>query len=195
MNSKTINYGSIDNTCFLHMFGKELSRVDLEKYSDVYEYQHVEVRVRTSIKKEIKSVIVWFDTMEVINKDYPLNHSCDMFQLLDEALQTNKDIFGEKQIEEDNWEDYLNDKAIDNLSLVLGTIGIDKLQHIYRFWFKRGLTNMKASSIPLQTRKDKIITAIMTAVVNSESLELAQKILDTHFPDKKNCCLCGGQVV
>jgi hypothetical protein len=173
------------------MFGKELSRVDLEKYSDMYEYQHVEVRVRTSIKEEIKSVIVWFDTMEVINKDYPLNHSCDMFQLLDEALQTNISIFGEEQVEEDQWEDYLNDKAIDNLSLVLGTIGIDKLQHIYRFWFKRGLTNMKASSTPLQTRKDKIITAIMTAVVNSESLDLAQKILDTHFPDKKIAVFAG----
>ena len=193
MNSKTINYGSIDNTCFLHMFGKELSSVDLEKYSDMYEYQHVEVRVRTSIKEEIKSVIVWFDTMEVINKDYPLNHSCDMFQLLDEALQTNISIFGEEQVEEDQWEDYLNDKAIDNLSLELGTIGIKKLEFIYQFWFERGLPYTKG--LPRQSRKDEIYKAIMTAVVNSNRLDLCQRILDTHFPDKKNCCLCGGRVV
>ena len=151
------------------MFGKELSSVDLEKYSDMYEYQHVEVRVRTSIKEEIKSVIVWFDTMEVINKDYPLNHSCDMFQLLDEALQTNISIFGEEQVEEDQWEDYLNDKAIDNLSLELGTICIGKLEFIYQFWFPQDLINTKKEVCwpPLETRKDIIYKAIMTAVVNS----------------------------
>jgi hypothetical protein len=67
----------------------------------------------------------------------------------------------------------------------LDNAGIDKLVSIYGEQFKRRLTNMKASSIPLEKRKNLIITKILECVVKSDDNTLSQKIIDTYFPVKE----------
>lgn len=64
--------------------------------------------------------------------------------------------------------------------------GIDKLVTIYGNEFKRRITNMKASSIPLEDRRKLITKKILEAVVTADdTVALSQKILDTYFVEKK----------
>ena len=67
----------------------------------------------------------------------------------------------------------------------LDEAGIDKLVSIYADKFKRRITNMKSSRIPLEKRKNLIITKILEAVVRSENENISKEILDTYFSEKE----------
>jgi hypothetical protein len=66
----------------------------------------------------------------------------------------------------------------------LDTAGIDTMVSIYGNIFKRKISNMKASSIPLEKRRNLIITKILEAVVKSDDKLISKKIIETYFAEK-----------
>ena len=72
----------------------------------------------------------------------------------------------------------------DDLIFELDNTGIDNLISIYGGEFKRRISNMKSSSIPLVKRRTLITTKIMEAVVKSEDKNHAKKIIDLYFAKK-----------
>jgi hypothetical protein len=72
----------------------------------------------------------------------------------------------------------------DLLMKKMETAGIDKLVSIYGEQFHRRLTNMKASSIPLEKRRSLIITKIMEQIAKSDDKAHDKKIMDTYFAEK-----------
>jgi hypothetical protein len=82
---------------------------------------------------------------------------------------------------------YEEEKECDNDILLkkLDEAGIDKLVSIYGDKFKRRITNMKCTSIPLEKRKNLIKTKILEQVVKSENINISREILDTYFVEKE----------
>jgi hypothetical protein len=72
----------------------------------------------------------------------------------------------------------------DILMKKMETAGIDKLVSIYGEQFNRRLTNMKSSSIPLENRRNLIISKIMRAIAISDDKAHDKKIMDIYFPEK-----------
>ena len=72
----------------------------------------------------------------------------------------------------------------DILMKKMETAGIDKLVSIYGEQFNRRLTNMKSSSIPLENRRNLIISKIMRAIATSDDKAHDKKIMDTYFAEK-----------
>ena len=62
--------------------------------------------------------------------------------------------------------------------------GIDTMVSIYGNIFKRKISNMKASSIPLEKRRNLIITKILEAVIKSDDELISKKIIETYFAEK-----------
>lgn len=84
-------------------------------------------------------------------------------------------------------EDSEDEKVIfdgDILLQKLNTAGIDTMVSIYGNIFKRKISNMKASSIPLEKRRNLIITKILEALVKSDDDTLSKKIIETYFAEK-----------
>ena len=67
------------------------------------------------------------------------------------------------------------------LKKALKTAGIDVMISIFRGQFKRGISNMKESRIPLDKRRNLIATAIMKQVIISENKNHARHIMDLWF--------------
>jgi hypothetical protein len=63
--------------------------------------------------------------------------------------------------------------------------GIDKLCLIYKNEFKRRITNMKCSSIPLEKRKNTIVCAILEQLLKIGEDGLYRSILDKYFAPKQ----------
>lgn len=78
----------------------------------------------------------------------------------------------EQEQEQDNTE---------KLIVHLNKAGIDMLVTIYKNEFKRKITNMKCSAIPLDKRKGLIIKNILEAIVKGDTLALTDKIITTYF--------------
>jgi hypothetical protein len=78
-----------------------------------------------------------------------------------------------------------NEFANDILLKKLDEAGIDKLVSIYGDKFKRRISNMKCSRIPLEKRKNLIIKKILEAVVKSENENISKEILDSYFAEKQ----------
>ena len=79
------------------------------------------------------------------------------------------------------------EKEYDNDILLkkLDEAGIDKLVSIYGDKFKRRISNMKCSRIPLEERKNLIVKKILEQVVKSENENISREILDTYFSEKE----------
>ena len=79
------------------------------------------------------------------------------------------------------------EKEYDNDILLkkLDEVGIDKLVSIYGDKFKRRISNMKCSRIPLEERKNLIVKKILEQVVKSENENISREILDTYFSEKE----------
>lgn len=69
----------------------------------------------------------------------------------------------------------------DKLMHHLDKAGIDTLVTIYKNEFKRRITNMKCSTIPLNERKRTIIKYILESIVKGDTLALTNKIINTYF--------------
>lgn len=78
------------------------------------------------------------------------------------------------------------DNIRDELEKKLNSASIDTLVEIFRTEFKSRITNMKCSSIPLEKRKNIIITKILEAASKTNN-DIDKKIIDTYFfPQIKN---------
>lgn len=75
----------------------------------------------------------------------------------------------------------INDKLLKKIE----EAGIDVLVSIYGNEFKKRITNMKCSSIPLQKRKDLITSKILEEVLKSNDEKLSKKLLDKYFAPKQ----------
>jgi hypothetical protein len=85
---ETISYSEVVNHTLLNIFGGEMTYNELRlyaKYPD--ESTHLQVKTFTDPENDTQIVTVFFDGKEVMEKEYPLNHSCDMFYLLQELEQ------------------------------------------------------------------------------------------------------------
>lgn len=76
-------------------------------------------------------------------------------------------------------------EPLGNLITKLETAGIDKMCLIYGEQFKRRITNMKSSRIPLEKRLSLIRGKIFQEVSNNPDKSIAQKILDKYFQKKE----------
>jgi hypothetical protein len=67
----------------------------------------------------------------------------------------------------------------------LNGCGIDVLISILGDEFRRSITNMKSSSIPLERRKGLAIKTIMEFVAKGDSIAISNRILETYFAPKE----------
>lgn len=67
----------------------------------------------------------------------------------------------------------------------LDNAGIDKLATILKEQFKCRFTNIKKSNIPLEKRKNLIISKILEGVLKSNDDTLSQEMINTYFPEKE----------
>jgi len=95
----------------------------------------------------------------------------------------------ENNFPDDVWniiKDYMIDKLKHKLTEKLKDTGIDTLVKILRKEFKTGFSNMKSSSIPLEKRRNLIITTILKCSKQSKN---ENDILKLYYAekDKKEC--------
>jgi len=83
----------------------------------------------------------------------------------------------------DNIKDFMIEKPKHKLIEKLKDTGIDTLVKILRGQFKRGFTNMKSSSIPLEERRNLIITTILKCSKQSNN---ENDILKLYYAEKDN---------
>jgi hypothetical protein len=87
ISTETISYGEVANETILKIFGSEMTYNELKFYAkNINETTHLQVKTLTS-DNDTQTVVVWFDSKEVMEKEYPLNHSCDMFYFLKQLDQ------------------------------------------------------------------------------------------------------------
>lgn len=201
MNSiETIEYGVVINSTLLKIFGDEMTYNELKFYSENKD-DNTFLKIEFNRNTETQLVRVWFDNQVVMDKKYSLHHSCDMFFYLSEMESEREKEEEEKSsntseisvpkkkpliIEDDEEEEDDKEEPIVHTILVLTEklqkAGIPTLVSIYGEQFKRKLTNMNASSIPLQKRKDRIIAKIIERCVTDE---ICQTIFETYFAKKE----------
>ena len=83
MNIETIEYGEVINSTLLNIFGDEMTYNELKLYAK-YKNDTTYLKVEFNRCNETLLVRVWFNTDIVLDKEYSINHSCDMFYLLNE---------------------------------------------------------------------------------------------------------------
>jgi len=87
ISTESISYGQIANETLLNIFGAEMTYNDLKLYAkNINETTHLRVRTIYT-DKGYQIVIVFFDDKEVMEKEYSINHSCDMFYHLTQLEQ------------------------------------------------------------------------------------------------------------
>jgi hypothetical protein len=77
-----IDYGRIDHTTILTIFGDEMTYNELMKSKNIDGETHLEVEWNQN--SETQLVRVWFNSVVVMDKKYSINHSCDMFYHLNQ---------------------------------------------------------------------------------------------------------------
>jgi hypothetical protein len=77
-----IDYGDIEISYIIKIFGDEMSYNDLNFYIQKDEYIHLIVEFNRN--NETKLVRVYFDNKVIMDKKYSIYHSCDMFFYLSE---------------------------------------------------------------------------------------------------------------
>ena len=88
ISSETISYGQIDNQMLLTIFGAEMTYNDLKSYAkNINETTHLQVKTFTVTENQAQIITVLFDNQEVFEREYSLNHSCDMFYHLKQMEQ------------------------------------------------------------------------------------------------------------
>jgi len=77
-----IDYGDIEISYIIKIFGDEMSYNELNFYIQKDEYIHLIIEFNRN--KETQLVRVYFDNKVIMDKKYCINHSCDMFYYLSE---------------------------------------------------------------------------------------------------------------
>jgi len=95
MNIETIEYGEIINSTLLNIFGDEMTYNELKLYAK-YKNDTTYLKVEFNRCNETLLVRVWFNTDIVLDKEYSINHSCDMFYLLNEIKPEEEEEYDEE---------------------------------------------------------------------------------------------------
>jgi len=77
-----IDYGDIEISYIIKIFGDEMSYNELNFYIQKDEYIHLIIEFNRN--KESQLVRVYFDNKVIMDKKYSIYHSCDMFYFLSE---------------------------------------------------------------------------------------------------------------
>ena len=90
MTIETIEYGEVMNSTLVEIFGDEMTYNQLRKYGK-YKDETTYLKVKFELEDETRYVTVWFDSDEVMYKEYGINYSCDMFYLLNQLEPEKED--------------------------------------------------------------------------------------------------------
>lgn len=89
MNSKTINYGAVDNQYLVQVFKEDLPYNVLKGWD--YDGNYIELKIEWTTRYGDKEIRVWFDDCLVMERKYPIDYHCLLFDNLEEVLRTRSE--------------------------------------------------------------------------------------------------------
>jgi hypothetical protein len=93
-----IKYGSIDNQYLVQVFKDDLPYNVLKGLD--YDGNYIELKIEWTTRYGDKEIRVWFDSELVMERKYPIDYNCRLFDSLEEVLRTRSDDEKEEEEEE-----------------------------------------------------------------------------------------------